>query len=901
MNTFIQSETLDELESRKQALFGQHFQEQTNKTNKIFCLILLCEWLTGIVIAIIKVNQSSAGELVNYIPLLAATLLGFVIISLPVYLTFCKPEESLSKYIVSMAQMIYGVLFFYLSGSHFETQFYIFVSLAALALYREWRVIALACFVSLLNHFTYEIFSRQVSSRPSPSANPFLFEYIFWIGLESLFLIITVRQSNKEMQNATSRYAELEVLNQNIEEIVSQKSQEIENTQEQVQTNETRLHSALENSDLALWEWDIAKNIIYYDEAWATNLGCDLSTFGLSRSILDRPIHRDDKLKVEEAIKAHLNKVAPSYEVEYRIQQKYGEWIWVLEKGRISKFSSHGEPLRITGTTQNLSKRKHAEEELKRLMKEAKESSKLKSEFLTDISHEIRTPLNSIFGMTSLLSSSDLDEKQAECLYTIQNCSNELLNIIENILDFSTHEGKRLPVKKLPFDLSKAINEIVDLFMVEVQRKSIELSIDFSPDLSSHLVGDEFKVRQIMLNLLANAIKFTNEGEIKIKVEGFLGESPQDSEKDYYVKISIIDTGIGISEEKLNNLLQPENKEQSLESHQQGLGLNICKKLVGLMGGKLGIESREKEGSIFWFSLKLELAEPSMEEQFKRKDLEDLKILIAIGNNLSSHQIIRIFNSWKYSFETAQSNDETIKMLSDAKNNGSPYDILILGDSTEIETVDLASQIKQNPLFKDIVLVFFGSKDEYKLHNSSNKFLFDSYLIRPITSSALMDTLINIWDSFFASSKNEQIGNLKSEFQRNLPKKLLGNILLVEDNLINQRVTTKLLENMGYQSTVVSSGIEALAILKIRKFDMIFMDCQMPEMDGFEVTRRIRQLENNKDSVPIIALTAHAMQGDKEKCLEAGMDDYLSKPIRLDELERMLTKWLVISRQQDRA
>ncbi len=534
---------------------------------------------------------------------------------------------------------------------------------------------------------------------------------------------------------------------------------------------------------------------------------------------------------------------------------------------------------------------------------EAEEATRLKSEFLANMSHEIRTPMNGVIGMTNLLLDTKLSDKQRKYAETVYSSADNLLQLVNDILDFSKIEAGKLELEIIPFDMQQLIEEVADLISVKAQEKGVEILLRFAPDTPRFVMGDPGRIRQIFLNLTSNALKFTDVGHILLSIES-RGEA--DGHVRYYATVE--DTGIGIPEDKIDYVFNKFSQADSSTTRKfggTGLGLAICTQLTHMMGGDIGATSELDVGSVFWFTMNLEIdTEQKTREQLDVEgNLQGIRGLIVDDNQVAQNIAVEQMMSRGMQADIASSGKEALHMLRTAADEGVPYQMAVLDYMmSEMDGVELAEAIKSDAAIADISLLMVTSAPSRGDNERMQEAGFDGYLTKPVNSIDIARALSAIWMARqhgktipLVTRHSLQEARIQQRKRAADEVRLDGTqILLAEDNAVNQMVATTMLEKYGCHVTPAGNGQEALRLLKQRKFDLVFMDCQMPEMDGYEATHAIRSLEkqNNLKRVPIIAFTANAMKGDSDKCIDAGMDDYISKPVKRDELENMLLKWL---------
>ena len=610
------------------------------------------------------------------------------------------------------------------------------------------------------------------------------------------------------------------------------------------------------------------------------DLMCTVTNIG--RQLYAKPVRRAEFVSL-------MNEKGSVTEFESEIRRKDGTGIWISERARAVR-DKDGKVLYYEGAVEDVTARRETEAAITQARDAALESTRLKSEFLANMSHEIRTPMNGIIGMSGLLMDSDLTPKQKDFAETIQSSADALLTILNDILDFSKIEAGMLTFEEIDFQLAGVVEGAVDLLATRAAAKDVDLASLVQCDIPGALRGDPGRLRQVITNLVGNAVKFTDSGEVFVQAV-----NSAETETDVLVRFTVRDTGVGIAPEAVDRLFQAFVQADGSTTRKYGgtgLGLAICKQLVRQMDGEIGVESELGKGSTFWFTarfLKQEVPAPAV-----ATDMEGVRVLVVEGSATIRPVVDHLFPAWGLRGEHTASSPEAICALQGAAAKGHPYDIAILDMRTQgdADALGLARSIKADlriSATRILMLSGLGRRDGAETMRDIG---IDACLSKPLKQTALRECLTRIMARDEAGSI---VSGLVAIEQRTGPATPLDGcelrILIAEDNPVNQKVALHQLRKIGYEADAVDHGQAALDAMRRASYDVVFMDCQMPGLDGYETTRELRRVEAGERHTWIVAMTANTLEGDREKCLAAGMDDYIAKPVKIEELRAALNRF----------
>jgi PAS domain S-box-containing protein len=653
----------------------------------------------------------------------------------------------------------------------------------------------------------------------------------------------------------------------------------------QLKEADSRLREVTENVPVAVFQYfvssDLQFKISFISHAIQTMCGTTPEAMTADAIALLRRVHPDDSLRVSQALQqAHSEEQV--WAMDFRlVHVDSGAVVWVHGEAQSQALATGVHAW--NGYLTDITTAKNVSVELQKAKEDAESANRAKSDFLANMSHEIRTPMNGVIGMTELLMDTEMDAEQREYLGIVKSSSEALLRVINDILDFSKIEAGKLLIESIPFHLGRTVADTLKTIALRAQEKGLELVCDIAPDVPLAVVGDPGRLRQILVNIIGNAIKFTQKGEIVLRVSAV----PEPS-GGAMLHLAVSDTGIGIPANKLRSIFDAFSQEDSSITRKfggTGLGLTICSRLAEALGGRIWVESELGRGSVFHFEMRVGLDSAALLPATPVLSFVGRRVLIVDDNDVNRRVIAGAMQAagvWTHDVSSGQA---ALDWLAAQEGTGKPCDMVLLdAQMPEMDGFDVAERVGKLPRCALVPLLMLSSAGIKGDALRARSVGIAGYLTKPIARDELLQAMAQLFDPHASGSSELVTRHSVKDSQ------VAMHVLLVEDHVVNQKLAVTLLERWGHRVEVAENGQEALEMCAKQSFDVILMDMMMPVMDGLEATRCIRASETDQRT-PIIAMTANAMESDRQRCLDAGMDDYISKPIKATELQQMLLRF----------
>jgi PAS domain S-box-containing protein len=906
--------SMNERVARRAAeLFEQENRSLAQRTDRLFAALMVGQWLAGIAAALwISPRTWMGASSSTHVHVYAAIFLGGLIAALPVAMAMLRPGRTSTRHVIAVGQMLTSALLIHLTGGRIETHFHVFGSLALLAFYRDWTVLATASAVVVADHFLRGVFWPQ-SVYGVLSATPWrALEHAGWVVFEDGILFMSIRRHLEATRVMAQGRAQVEAGHESVELEVRDRTQELRDS-------ESRFRSLSASAPVGIFETDVEGRCVYINERWEF-----ISGLTAAQSIGEkwlRIIDEEDRERVRSTWAAAIA-LGHEFSCEYRIHRPEGGVRWLHERAA-PVWDENGLIHGFVGTVADITQRKNAEAELIQAREAAVMGARLKSEFLANMSHEIRTPLNGIIGMNELALDTELDSEQREYLEMAREAAESLKTVIDDILDFSKIEAGKLDIDPIPFDLRESLDRASRTLALRAHQKHLELVCEVDESVPRIVVGDAGRVRQIVTNLTGNAIKFTEHGEVVVAVAAEV-----DGQGREMLHFRVSDTGIGIPLDKQCFIFDAFTQADGSTTRRfggTGLGLAISARLTEMMGGQIAVESEPGRGSTFHFTIPLERAAADQRSAVDPvAGLGGRRVLVVDDNAVNRRYLERLLTRWQMTVRTADGADQALALLTQPSEGS--FDLVILdGQMPGVDGFTLAEKIRAIPELAGAAMMMLTSAGLRGDAARCRELGMAAYLTKPVSEGDLLEALGRVLLVPVApeapksepapSGKRGKRGRGRKGAPESEPESVavakqaapaptpnaastpIGgrvlNILLAEDNEINRRVAFSMLDKRGHHVDVVEDGKQAVEAVMSRPYDLVLMDVQMPEMSGLEASKAIRAYEGSTGAhVPIIALTARALKGDQEICIAAGMDGYVSKPIRAAELFEIIEKTL---------
>jgi two-component system sensor histidine kinase/response regulator len=883
---------MNSLQTRIAELARQAEQKIYRQTDRMFAGLLTFQWLAGLAVAQWISPLTWAGaESRTHAHVWAASLLGGAILSLPLWLAFNRAGSTLTRHVIAVAQMLSSALLIHLCGGRLETHFHVFGSLAFLSFYRDWRVILTGTLVVAADHFFRGMLWPESVYGLATGAEWRWLEHAGWVVFIDIFLIYSCVRSHQEMWAIAERQARLEETKTNIEQTVAERTKDLQDRtnelQEACRQKNAIVETALDavvgmSADGRITDWNSqAERMFGFTAAEVTGRL-------MSQTIIPEAFRGSHEAGLRRYLETGISKVINN-RIEITALRRDGKEFPVeLAVAAIRNGGETG----FCAFVRDITERRQTAESLCRAKEAAEQANSAKSEFLANMSHEIRTPMNGILGMTELLLDTEVTAEQRESLDLVKSSAEALMRVINDILDYSKIEAGKLDLERVEFQLRDVLEDTLKTLALRAHRKGLEVTCEIGADVPARVTGDPGRLRQVIVNLVGNAIKFTERGEVVVRAQ-----VRNQSADGYQLYFEVADTGLGIPLEKQQLIFDPFAQADGSTTRRfggTGLGLTISSRIVGLMGGRIGLTSQPGSGSTFHFDAHFGQAHSEIPEPRGgvRESLKGLRVLVVDDNATNRRVLMGMLRMWEARPTGVDCGTAALSELQRAALAGEPYPLMLTDAMMpEMDGFMLVEELRKEPKLAPRTIMMLTSADRQTDAARCRRLGMAAYLVKPVKADELQIAILAAVGSALRgghATASAPANSAASTAERG--KRL--RILLAEDNPVNERVARHILQKANHSVLAVPNGRDAVAATEREDFDVVLMDVQMPEMDGFEATAEIRHRERlTGRHLPIIAMTAHAMKGDRERCLAAGMDEYVSKPVQPAHLLKVIEKF----------